>query len=301
MYTIKHAAQRVGITAATLRAWERRYAVISPRRTDAGYRIYDEHDVDVLRSMKELISQGWQPGLAAEEAVRRVTIAPTGPTLPTGDGDHPAHHLEAPALGVELIAAAAAMDVGELTAVLDQLFALNSFENVMSQHLFPTLEALGEAWSDGRVSVAGEHLASHAVMRRLAVAYEAAATYGHGPRVALGLAPGNRHEIGLLAFAVAARRRGMSTDYLGADLPLEDWMALVEQRDLDAVVLALPTTTDVAATNEVINAIRQRRPALVVAVGGGEQTLAATGALRLGHDLSLGVEQLTTNISTPTR
>jgi methanogenic corrinoid protein MtbC1 len=45
------------------------------------------------------------------------------------------------------------------------------------------------------------------------------------PRVLLGLAPGARHEIGLFAFAVAVRRNGLATDYLGADLPVEDWVA----------------------------------------------------------------------------
>ncbi|NYI78903.1 cobalamin B12-binding domain-containing protein [Nocardioides panzhihuensis] len=135
----------------------------------------------------------------------------------------------------------------------------------------PPLEELGDTWADGRVSVAGEHLASNAVMRRLAVAYEAAATHGHGPRITLGLAPHTRHEIGLFAFAVAARRRGMDTDYLGADLPLDDWLGVVDDPDLAAVVLAIPTTADIPCADEVITALCDRRPDLVVA---GAKTLA---------------------------
>ena len=53
MYTIKHAAALTGVPEATLRAWERRYAVVSPHRTAAGYRLYDEDQLDVLRTMQE--------------------------------------------------------------------------------------------------------------------------------------------------------------------------------------------------------------------------------------------------------
>lgn len=301
MYTIKHAAQQVGITAATLRAWERRYAVISPRRTDGGYRIYDDRDVDVLRAMKDLIAQGWQPGLAADEAVRRSTFPPTVQPVHTVERLSSPPGLEPQPLGVELVAAAAALDATGLTAVLDQLFALNSFEVVVSQYLFPALEELGDAWADGRVSVAGEHLASSAVMRRLSMAYEAAAAHANGPRVALGLAPSCRHEIGLLAFAVALRRRGLSTEYVGADLPLDDWMKLAEQRDLAAVVLAIPTEADVPATSDVIDTIRRNRPSLMVAVGGAEQTQAPQGTLILGHEVSSGADNLVGAIAAPAR
>lgn len=282
MYTIKHAAQLVGIAPPTLRAWERRYGVVTPQRTEGGYRVYDERDVEVLRSMKELMDQGWQPALAAREASRRdrpvMTLLPPGP--------------DSPSLGAELVDAAAALDAGRLTAVLDRLFALDDFAVVMTRHVFPALEDLGTAWSAGWLSVAGEHLASHAVMRRLAVAYEAAERPQDGPLVVLGMAPGVRHELGLLTFAVVARRRGLSTTYLGADLPLEDWLGFVDDRRPAAVVLAVPTVDDIDATHAVISALRERNPELVIAVGGAEQAHSPDGALRLGHDLVAGARTL---------
>lgn len=285
MYTIKHAAQQVGISAATLRAWERRYGIVTPQRSDSGYRVYQERDVAVLRSMKQLVDQGWSTGLAAAQMLREAEAdrsAGAPAAARTRDSD----------LAARVIRAAAALDTSDLAAVLDHLFALNSFEIVMADHVFPALTELGDAWAAGRISTAGEHLASHAVMRRLAICYEAAASGGHGPRIALGMAPGSRHEIGLLAFAVAARRRGMNTDYLGADLPIDDWLGILDERDLAAVVLALPTRADIDATGAVVTALLERRPGLVVAVGGAEQQHAPEGALRLGHDIAAGAETL---------
>lgn len=177
------------------------------------------------------------------------------------------------------------------------MFALGGFETVMTDHVFPALEELGDAWADGRVSIAGEHLASNAVMRRLALAYEAAAAHGHGPRIALGTAPNTRHEIGLFAFAVAARRHGMDTDYLGADLPIDDWLGVVDDPALAAAVLVIPTTADIIATAAVITALHDHRPDLVVAVGGAQQSHAPEPAVRLGHDIVAGARTLAALIS----
>ena len=70
MYTIKEAAARTGISVALLRAWERRYGVVEPVRTAAGYRVYDDAALDRLRAMRRLVDDGWSPSLAAEAIVR---------------------------------------------------------------------------------------------------------------------------------------------------------------------------------------------------------------------------------------
>ncbi|MFE6645330.1 MerR family transcriptional regulator [Nocardioides sp. NPDC057772] len=296
MYTIKHAAERVGITTATLRAWERRYGVIAPPRSESGYRLYGEHEVAVLRSMKQLVDQGWSVGLAAAEAIRLDRAQPADDTA-AGAGDSGSPIRPSRDLAGRMTTAAATRDTTDLAATLDEVFGLGSFETVMTDHVFPALEELGDAWADGTVSVAGEHLASNAVMRRLAVAYEAAASHGHGPRVALGMAPGTRHEIGLLAFAVAARRHGLSTDYLGADLPIDDWLVVVGDPTLAAVVLAIPTTADITTTASVITALHDHRSDLVVAVGGAQQNHAPEPAVRLGHNIAAGAKTLAAMIT----
>jgi DNA-binding transcriptional MerR regulator len=39
MYTIRQASLRSGVSIPLLRAWERRYRVVTPSRTAAGYRL----------------------------------------------------------------------------------------------------------------------------------------------------------------------------------------------------------------------------------------------------------------------
>ena len=290
MYTIKGAAERVGISPSTLRAWERRYGVVTPQRTEAGYRVYSEEDVRALARMARLVDAGRPPSLAAQESRRQSAQA-------SGGGDAVSSDLLSsdidPTIDIEaLVEAAAELDADRLEVVLDQMMARGSFEAVVDHILIPALEALGEGWASGRVSVGGEHLASNAVTRRLSAAYEAGTRLAAGPRVLVGMPPGGRHELGLFAFAVAARRHGLVTDYLGADLPLADWLAAAAAPEATAIVIAMPTEADVAATKEVLTALQAQRPDLIIAVGGAQQDLAPEGIIRLGHRIGAAAETL---------
>lgn len=292
MYTIKRAASQVGISATTLRAWERRYRIVSPSRSEAGYRLYSDDDVRILSSMARLVADGWTPSLAAEEARQRSAALRQDAAVSQIAAVAQIGSAASTELQAAMLECAAELDSGRLTETLDRMFALGSYELVVDQHLLPAMVALGESWASGRVSVAGEHLVAYAVLRRLAAAYEAAALYSGSRRVLVGLPPGARHEIGALAFAVAARRRGIAIDYLGADLPVADWVGAVREPDTAAIVLAIPTPADLPATREVIAAVHAARPGLLVAVGGDQQESAPDAAVRLGHQVAMASNML---------
>lgn len=298
VYTIKRAAEIVGVPVATLRAWERRYQVAEPQRSESGYRLYDDRAVRALTCMQSLVAEGWAPRQAAEETRRRLGEERT--PEPPSDDDARRSQGEADRLRSqdateaieELLLAAEHLDVGAVTRLLDARYAVDSFESVTDDWLMPALHQLGLAWASGRVSVAGEHMVAHAVVRRLSAAYEAAGTAGIGPRVIVGLAPRSRHEIGLLAFAVAARRAGLATTYVGADLPVDDWVSAVHTRRADAVVLAASMERDLEAVEGVVGSLGTARPELVVAVGGQLQDRAPATCVRLGHRVGEGARLL---------
>ena len=273
MYTIKHAAELTGVPVATLRAWERRYGVVTPQRTDGGYRLYDDAALDRLRAMRDLVAAGWAPRQAADEVAGGGSGTRAGGTAAVV-GDR-ADAVREPVLGPvdagDLVSAGRALDPVRVAAVLDERFARGSFESVVDDWLMPALHAVGDAWARGEVSTAAEHLVAHAVLRRLSAAFEAAAAGPRGPRVVIGLPPGGRHELGALAFAVAARRAGLAVTYVGADLPEDSWLDAVGQVRPHALVLAVPRLLDVPAAARVIEAVRGAHPDLRVLVGGGAQ------------------------------
>ena len=59
-------ARRVGVSADLLRAWERRYGLLEPTRTQSGYRLYSDGDVARVRSMQAHLGEGLSAAEAAQ-------------------------------------------------------------------------------------------------------------------------------------------------------------------------------------------------------------------------------------------
>lgn len=266
MITIKKASELTGVPEHTLRAWERRYQVIAPTRTASGYRVYDESSLTRIQLMQSLVQAGWPARQAAAESARRGT--PDG----TDSVDR-------------LVRAATGLDADAVSRILDEEFSRASFEMVVDDWLMPALTRLGQAWSHGELSVAGEHLVSSGVMRRLAAAYEAAARNTRGATVLIGAPPGVDHELGLLAVATAARRAGVSTLYLGPRVPGEAWREAAAATGARAAVTALHRRKDAARLAQIAEALSSLGEVRLWA-GGRYQDLAPAPFRPLGHSIT---------------
>jgi PAS domain S-box-containing protein len=75
-------SRRTGVGIGTLRAWERRFALLNPVRSDSGQRLYTEADVERVVAVSRLVAEG----LTVSAAARRVAAAGTG-ALATVDGE----------------------------------------------------------------------------------------------------------------------------------------------------------------------------------------------------------------------
>jgi DNA-binding transcriptional MerR regulator/methylmalonyl-CoA mutase cobalamin-binding subunit len=267
MYSIKQASIRSGVSVPLIRAWERRYGVVSPRRTPSGYRLYDDQAIATLVRVRELTDDGW----TASEASRAILAGEVSvmPSLPSVIPPVAAENMRARQadLTERFLSAATAMDISATGAVLDELFAQGSFESIVDDLLMPALAGLGHAWVEGRLDVAAEHAASAAIHRRLSALYEAAAVIGD-PTVVVGLPPGGRHELGALAFAVALRRLGIGVLYLGADVPVASWVHVIKQNRARVAVLAIVLEAEQKVALEVATALRDAGHSPIFAVGG---------------------------------
>lgn len=258
MHTVKWVAERLGLAPGTVRAWEQRYNVVHPSRSEGGYRLYDDEDFAVLRRMADLVAGGMQAAQAAQEirsggGGRRERVARPHAGMPD---------LE------DLFAAARAFDARGMDAVLDAAFASAGFEYVVDTWLIPALRSVGEAWATGQFDVSHEHFVSAAVMRRLTSAFDAGGYARTGRHVLTGLAPGATHEIATLAFATMLRRRGLRVTYLGPDLPAASWVSAARTARPDAVVIGAPRPADARAATDVVRTLAASGLVTAVYTGG---------------------------------
>lgn len=268
MYSIKQASIRSGVSVPLIRAWERRYGVVDPRRTPSGYRLYDDQAIATLIRVRELIESGWTASEASRAVLAgEVPVGPVSTTAVSAPLTAEAAHARKAELIERFLAAATVMDIAATGAALDEIFAQGSFEATVDDLLMPALARLGQAWADGELDVAAEHAASAAIHRRLSALYEAAASVGE-PKLVVGLPPGGRHELGALAFAVAVRRLGVGVLYLGPDVPVASWVHVIGQSKARVAVVAVVQEADRIATLEVAEALRATGRSPTLAVGG---------------------------------
>jgi MerR family transcriptional regulator, light-induced transcriptional regulator len=276
-------SRRSGVSPELLRAWERRYGVLSPSRSPGGLRLYSLEDLERVRLMSRLMDEG----LAAREAAARArdARAPAEERALTASEDARNPAFDPPAARAALGGAVAAFDEPEAQALIDGLLAVATLDAVLSEVILPFLHDVGERWERGELSVAQEHFASNLIRGRL-LGLARGWGAGTGPRALLACPPGERHDLGLISFGLALRTRGWRIDFLGSDTPIESVVTAASSTEPELIVLS-------AATPELLSPLAAELAALA-----REHTVALAGAgagrLDLGADLvTLGGDPVT--------
>jgi DNA-binding transcriptional MerR regulator len=226
-------ARRTGVSPELLRAWEQRYGLLQPTRTAGGFRLYSADDEARVQRMQSLVSGGLAAAQAAhlilsgDEPAPQATPPPAAPLADAAD---------------DLTASLDRLDEQAANAALDRLFAAYTVELVLQEVVLPYLHRLGDRWEAGEISVAQEHFASNLLRGRL-LGLAQGWGQGQGPGAILACLPGEHHELGLLAFGVALRRRGWRITYLGTDSPI-DAVADTSRTLAPAVVVLLGMTPE---------------------------------------------------------
>jgi MerR family transcriptional regulator, light-induced transcriptional regulator len=272
-------SRRVGVTPEVLRAWERRYGILSPTRTEGGFRLYGEDDERRVRRMLENLEKGLSAAEAAGLA-RAESASRPDPAAGTDDGSGPP---TAAALGEQLRRALDGFDDVGAHSVVDRLLGSYPLEIVLRDAVLPYLHQLGERWAHAEASIAQEHFAS-ALLRGRLLALARDWGRGRGPHALLACVPGDQHDLGLICFALALRAHGWRITYLGADTPLPTLIDTAEllQPALVVVSAALPELAQSA-----LGGLRELAcvAPLALAGRGTDASIAdTTGALWLNED-----------------
>ncbi len=250
---------RVGVSAHTLRAWERRYGLLRPLRTDAGYRVYGSGDEHRVRAVVALVADR----VPASQAVARV-LAQERLTSDRGEprtGGDAASELAT--FESRMWTAVAAFDEAAVHDGLDRVFAVAPLDDVVEMALLPFLRYVGERWGAGEATIAHEHFVSNLIRRRLA-AYTHTWDQGDGPVAVLACLPGEQHDIALLCLGVLLGRAGWRVRYLGADTPVEQVAGIAAHVNPDVIVISGRNPALVAAQRKQL-ATLSRRHRLVLA------------------------------------
>jgi DNA-binding transcriptional MerR regulator len=268
------------VTPELLRAWEQRYGLLRPARSDGGFRLYspqDEHRVATMRSHLE-------QGLSAAEAARI--------TLDQESAPAPAAELPVLALGASALRAALdRLDESAAHAAIDGLLSSFSVETVLREVVMPYLRELGDRWERGEASVAQEHFASQVLRGRL-LGLARGWDRGPGPRALLACMPGEQHDLGLVVFGLGLRDHGWRITFLGPDTPLDTLSDTATTLQPDAVVLAATTSDRFESGRPALRRLARAVPLWVAGAGATPDVAMATGAQLLDLNPLDGAERV---------
>lgn len=268
-------ARRVGVSPELLRAWERRYGLLQPIRSEGGFRLYTSEDADRVSRMKHALDEG----LSAAEAARRA-LAEARPAEGVLDDARE-----------RLLAAARAYDEPAVHSLLDQALSGFALETVLRELVLPVLRTIGGEWERGALEVGQEHFVSNLVRERL-LALARLWGRGGGPLAILACAPGERHDIGLIAFGLVLRSHGWRILFLGADTPLATLGRAVETTNPRLVVVASMDETLLEAAGRDLRRLARSAPLVLSGTGASEELCSRLRVERLDGDLVAAAEAL---------
>ena len=265
-------SRRVGVSRELLRAWELRYGLLQPTRSSGGFRLYSEADEERIRRMRAYQGQG----LSAAEAAR---LALEGAS---DERERPATNVVAPDSS-SLADALERFDEPAAQAAFDRALATLSLDALLRDLLLPYLHDLGERWEAGTASVAQEHFATSVVRGRL-LGLGRGWGQGAGPLAVLACAPGELHDLPLIAFGLALRARGWRIAYLGPDTPVGTLLDTAQALDPRLVVVSAMTPRHLSRVRDELGRLAKTAPLAVAGAGATAGLTESVGAALLSED-----------------
>jgi len=296
--------RRTGLSPDLLRAWERRYDVVTPSRTEGGRRLYSDTDIERLRLLYRATLAGRSIGQVAElptEALAALVRQDAAADSEAEPGSRSAQRRDgdaAPAVAAYLADAVRAierLDATALEATLRRAMIALSSTTSLDGLLVPLLEGVGARWREGTLRPVHEHLTSVVVRRVLDGVIEGASSPLATASVVVATPSGQIHELGALLVAASAATEGWRVTYLGADLPAEDIAECAVRTRSRAVALSVVYPTGDPTVGDELRRLRDALPKrTALLVGGAAATayaavLTSIGALRLDDLASLRV------------
>ena len=274
-------SRRVGVSPELLRAWEQRYGLLAPVRSDGGFRLYSSMDEKRVRSMQRHLEAGVSAAQAAQLALAETAARPDDQLEPAG---------LAPLAG-GLRAALDRFDESGANAVLDRLLARFTLETVLRDVVLVYLRELGERWEHGEASIAQEHFASNLLRGRL---LGIARGWGSrsGPTTVLACAPGELHDLPLIVFGLVLARHGWAIAFLGPDTPVATIRDALPRVEPHLVVVSAAATQRLRAAKAELTGLARVVPLALAGAGASASLARSIGARLIDEDPVTAAERI---------
>ncbi|MGB2963629.1 MAG: cobalamin-dependent protein, partial [Anaerolineales bacterium] len=272
-YNLNLVLQETGIKADTLRAWERRYQLPSPERSEGGHRLFSDFDIATVKWLLSKQNEGIRISQAVdlwrqieEEGQNPLEILiprreQTAPSITSDQNNRTLTELQS-----DWVAACLEFNETKAEHVIARAFAQFPLEMVCTDLIYPGLAEVGNLWFQDQVSVQQEHFASELAARKIQALISAAPQPIHHQRILVGCPPSEHHTLSALMVTLLLRYRGWDVLYLGGNLPTAQLLDTIVVTTPDLVILTASQLSTAATLLDTVNLLQDQ--AVPVVFGG---------------------------------
>ena len=260
-FPIRSLSEKTHVGTSTLRAWERRYGLLSPARTPKGHRLYTHSDVERVFKIVDLLKDGHSlPQISELLSVEGIIKDPL--SSPQSIDNHNVQdtlpHTMWNDFLTKTLNAVNDFSNERIDAIFNEASSLYPIDMVTERLIEPVLNLLGNEWKTHPESgIAKEHFYSSWLKNKLGARFHHAYSQAKGARIICACTPGTFHEIGLMLFSLSALARGYRVLYFGSNLPINQLEYIAVRSAAKAVILSVQNTTDSELNKELIDLVKQ--------------------------------------------
>jgi MerR family transcriptional regulator, light-induced transcriptional regulator len=223
-FSIKELAALSGIKAHTIRIWEQRYNFLKPGRTSTNIRTYSNEELKTLLTVSLLNKYGYKISRIDEmqEVQRQESILSL--SVPEAKNEYLVNLLIGCMIDLKNV---------EFERLINKYIAEKGLVESIPL-IFQFLEKIGLLWQNNKVNPAQEHIASNIIRQKIISAIDQLPLPDQShPLVLLFLPEYEHHELSLLLVYYLLKEKGISTIYLGANVPLKDLQYIIKAKKPD--------------------------------------------------------------------
>ena len=258
-FTISDIEQLSGIKAHTLRVWEQRYRIFTPKRKDSQHRYYDNEDLKYILRIANLNQKGYKISRIARMSIEEIRSL----TLEMANTESMYEHFIA-----QMLEATLALDETKLKKAFDTVTLYAEMEEIVMHLLSPFLSRLGINWMADVVRPVHEHFASNFVAGKIMHAIQSLQATPKGPNVILFAPKGEYHEIPTLFIQYMLKKNGYRVAYFGANTGLEAISEYLRLKNADLIHFHVITHLGNTSLNDYVQTLLESFPGKKIIASG---------------------------------
>ena len=277
LYPMRAVVQLTGLKAETIRAWQRRYGAVVPRRSQGNARRFTMEDVRRLALLKEATSVGHAISEIARldegQLLQIVQKESSVLTEAVTEKDNSSNQQVFEHTIHRFLMAVEKYDSAEASNILNNASLYLETRSFLLYVIAPLMRKIGILWSEGEIGVGQEHLATEVVKGTLYTLRKNLGFHAGGPKILIATPPSCLHEFGATIAGILAKQQGWKPVHLGPNIPFEEMLEAAKCTQPKVILLAIQTILSPDHLDEIEQGIASLGPNTEVWLGGPEYLL----------------------------